>query len=207
MVEDERVMEEVRDGEVGKLEILFERYSSSLFKYFLNLTSDRATAEDLVQEVFFRILKFRHTYRAESDLPGVDVPGGAERLPGSRHPAQKRIGAAGRGGRSSQRRDAGRPAVAAAAANRPAAARAGKPAAGKTRGADPQPLPGMEIPGDRGRARMRGGDGEGTGLPRHARVERPLRGAFRTGAAHRLRRSSPAQRFGMRRCDASGGLV
>jgi RNA polymerase sigma factor (sigma-70 family) len=66
MVEDERVMEQVRDGEVGKLEILFERYSSSLFKYFLNLTSNRATSEDLVQEVFFRILKFRRTYRAQS---------------------------------------------------------------------------------------------------------------------------------------------
>ncbi len=66
MVEDERVMEEVRDGEVGKLEILFERYSPALFKYFLNLTCDRAAAEDLVQEVFFRILKFRHTYRAET---------------------------------------------------------------------------------------------------------------------------------------------
>ncbi|HUB33607.1 MAG TPA: RNA polymerase sigma factor [Bryobacteraceae bacterium] len=66
MVEDERLMEEVRDGEVGKLEILFERYSSPLFKYFLNLTCDRAAAEDLVQEVFFRILKFRHTYRSET---------------------------------------------------------------------------------------------------------------------------------------------
>jgi len=65
-VEDEQLMQEVRAGDVGKMELLFDRHHRALFHFFLHLTSNRATSEDLVQEVFFRILKYRHTY-----LPGT----------------------------------------------------------------------------------------------------------------------------------------
>ena len=61
-------MQEVRDGDVGKLESLFDRHHRSLFHYFLHLTSNRAVSEDLVQEVFFRILKYRHTYQPETSF-------------------------------------------------------------------------------------------------------------------------------------------
>ena len=67
-MEDEQVMQEVRAGGVGKLEVLFDRHSRALFRYFLHLTSDRAASEDLVQEVFFRILKYRHTYQPETSF-------------------------------------------------------------------------------------------------------------------------------------------
>ena len=56
-------MQEVRAGNVGKLAELFDRHSRSLFRYFVHLTADPAASEDLVQEVFFRILKYRHTYQ------------------------------------------------------------------------------------------------------------------------------------------------
>lgn len=62
---DEQAMQEVRDGDVGRLELLFERHHRSLLHYFLHLTGERTASEDLVQEVFFRILKYRHTYRPE----------------------------------------------------------------------------------------------------------------------------------------------
>jgi hypothetical protein len=65
-VEDEQVMLDVRAGEVGKLELLFDRHHRALFRYFLHLTSNRAASEDLVQEVFFRILKYRPTYQPET---------------------------------------------------------------------------------------------------------------------------------------------
>jgi RNA polymerase sigma-70 factor (ECF subfamily) len=65
-MEDESVMREVRAGDVGKLELLFDRHSQALFRYFLYLTSNRGVSEDLVQEVFYRILKYRHTYQPES---------------------------------------------------------------------------------------------------------------------------------------------
>ena len=65
-MEDEKIMREVRDGEVGQLETLFDRHYQGLFRYFLYLTGNRALSEDLAQEVFFRILKYRHTYQPES---------------------------------------------------------------------------------------------------------------------------------------------
>jgi RNA polymerase sigma-70 factor (ECF subfamily) len=65
-VEDEQIMQEVRAGNVGKLETLFDRHHRALFRYFVRLTSDHAWSEDLVQEVFFRILKYRHTWQAET---------------------------------------------------------------------------------------------------------------------------------------------
>jgi len=58
-------MEDVRDGKVEKLAILFERHHVVLFNYFLRLTGNRPVSEDLVQEVFTRILKYRTTYRGE----------------------------------------------------------------------------------------------------------------------------------------------
>ena len=60
------MMREVRAGDVGRLEVLFDRHSQALFRYFLYLTSNRGVSEDLTQEVFFRILKYRHTYQPES---------------------------------------------------------------------------------------------------------------------------------------------
>ena len=56
-------MQDVRGGNVGRLELLFDRHHRALFRYFMHLTSDRALSEDLVQDVFFRILKYRHTYQ------------------------------------------------------------------------------------------------------------------------------------------------
>lgn len=61
-------MLEVRAGDVGKLEQLFDRHHRALFHYFLHLTSSRASAEDLVQEAFYRVLKYRHTYQPETSF-------------------------------------------------------------------------------------------------------------------------------------------
>jgi RNA polymerase sigma factor (sigma-70 family) len=63
---DNELMTEVRDGKVEKLAILFERHQTMLFNFFLRLTGNRAASEDLVQEVFIRILKYRSGYLGES---------------------------------------------------------------------------------------------------------------------------------------------
>src|SRR5260370_2064174 len=65
-MEDELIMREVREGDVGKLETLFDRHYQGLFRYFLYLTGNRAASEDLAQEAFFRILKYRHTYQPDA---------------------------------------------------------------------------------------------------------------------------------------------
>jgi len=63
---DNELMEDVRDGRVEKLAVLFERYQAMLYNFFLRLTGNRAASEDLVQEVFMRVLKYRAGYMGES---------------------------------------------------------------------------------------------------------------------------------------------
>jgi RNA polymerase sigma factor (sigma-70 family) len=69
-VEDDLVMQQVRDGDVSKLAVLFDRHHRALFGFFVHLTGSRETSEDLVQEVFLRVLKYRHTYVAETSFRG-----------------------------------------------------------------------------------------------------------------------------------------
>ena len=56
-------MSAVRDGDLAKLGLLFERYHTALFDFLSWMTGDRTAAEDLVQDIFVRILKYRSTYR------------------------------------------------------------------------------------------------------------------------------------------------
>jgi RNA polymerase sigma factor (sigma-70 family) len=62
-VTDEALMQAVREGDVAKLGLLFERYHVHLFDFLARMTGDRTAAEDLVQDVFMRILKYRSTFR------------------------------------------------------------------------------------------------------------------------------------------------
>jgi RNA polymerase sigma factor (sigma-70 family) len=62
-VPDEDVMLQVRDGEVQMLGVLFDRYQAPLLNFYSKMTQDRTVSEDLVQEVFLRILRYRQSYR------------------------------------------------------------------------------------------------------------------------------------------------
>src|SRR5271163_1784275 len=59
---DEDLMLEVRNGSGETLGVLFDRYHSPLFNFYSKLTGDRTLSDDLVQEVFLRILKYRQSY-------------------------------------------------------------------------------------------------------------------------------------------------
>ena len=65
-VNDEALMRAVRAGDLGKLGDLFDRYHVALFDFLNRMTGRRDVAEDLVQEVFLRILKYRATYRDDA---------------------------------------------------------------------------------------------------------------------------------------------
>ena len=62
---DHDLMIAVRAGEIRRLGDLFERYHKPLYGFFVRLTNQPSVGEDLVQIVFYRILKYRHTYRDE----------------------------------------------------------------------------------------------------------------------------------------------
>lgn len=62
---DHDLMLAVRAGELDRLGDLFERHHRPLYGFLVRLTGNADVAEDLVQIVFQRILKYRHTYRDE----------------------------------------------------------------------------------------------------------------------------------------------
>ena len=55
-------MRAVQGGDLDALGELFERHHRPVFHFLSRTTGDSAAAEDLVQEVFVRILKYRHTF-------------------------------------------------------------------------------------------------------------------------------------------------
>jgi RNA polymerase sigma factor (sigma-70 family) len=65
-VSDEALMRAVREGDLARLGPLFDRYHLSLFEFLSRMTGHRDVAEDLVQEVFLRVLKYRATYRDDA---------------------------------------------------------------------------------------------------------------------------------------------
>ena len=68
MTQDHEIMLSVRNGDIQKLGLLFDKYSRGLYNYFYLQIKDRLKSEDLVQNVFYNILRYRHTYKDGSDF-------------------------------------------------------------------------------------------------------------------------------------------
>lgn len=58
----------VRDGNLEHLGLLFERYKKPLYGFFYGMNKDQELSEDLIQNTFFRIMKYRHLFRGEGDF-------------------------------------------------------------------------------------------------------------------------------------------
>ncbi|HEY4109448.1 RNA polymerase sigma factor [Puia sp.] len=52
----------VKDGHLSELTALFDRYQVPLYNFFLRLTTDKATSEDLTQNLFLRVIRYRQSY-------------------------------------------------------------------------------------------------------------------------------------------------
>lgn len=61
-------MTKVTEGELDKLGLLFERYYRRLFAFFYRLTGKTELSQDMVQMVFERILKYRHTFKGDGQF-------------------------------------------------------------------------------------------------------------------------------------------
>lgn len=66
LASDTELMLEVRGGRIGALAELFERHHAPLYRFCLRMVGDRHAAEDLVQEVFMKMLKYRKSFRDDS---------------------------------------------------------------------------------------------------------------------------------------------
>ncbi len=62
---DEQTMQSVKDGAIASAGLLFERHHRRVYAYFVKVTHDRGLSEDLVQEVFVRVIRYAHTYRSD----------------------------------------------------------------------------------------------------------------------------------------------
>ena len=62
---DESLMIAVKKGDLDSMAPLFESYQVRLYNFFLRLTFNRDLSQDLTQNVFYRIIKYRHTYNPE----------------------------------------------------------------------------------------------------------------------------------------------
>lgn len=62
---DRSIMQKVKFGDVDKMAVLYERYKKPLFAYFFRIIENREQSEDLVQTVFYRMLKYRKQYRGD----------------------------------------------------------------------------------------------------------------------------------------------
>jgi RNA polymerase sigma-70 factor (ECF subfamily) len=63
---DHETMLAIREGDLDRMTLLFERHNKHLYNFFLRMTACPEDSEDLVQEVFFRMLNYRHNYRDDS---------------------------------------------------------------------------------------------------------------------------------------------
>ncbi len=65
---DNALMLKVKSGDLDKLGLLYERYKKRLFGFFYNMNGNAALSEDLVQNVFVRILKYKHTFTGKGSF-------------------------------------------------------------------------------------------------------------------------------------------
>ncbi|HEY4656531.1 MAG TPA: sigma factor, partial [Cyclobacteriaceae bacterium] len=56
---DESIMEAVKNGDLQQASVLFDRYQKPIFNFLARMTLDRNVAEDLTQNVFFRLIRYR----------------------------------------------------------------------------------------------------------------------------------------------------
>ncbi len=59
---DEAIMAEVTKGKLDLVSILFDRHHRHVFNFLYKMCGDRMLSEDLTQDVFYKIIKYRSSY-------------------------------------------------------------------------------------------------------------------------------------------------
>ena len=60
-------MQEIKNGRVEKLGILYDKYKQPLYTYFINaMNIDKSSAEDLLQDVFYKIVKNKELFKVDN---------------------------------------------------------------------------------------------------------------------------------------------
>jgi len=59
---DNALMLKVKSGDLDKMALLFQRYHRPLYGFLFHMTGQKEASEDMVQNVFYRMLRSRHTF-------------------------------------------------------------------------------------------------------------------------------------------------
>jgi len=65
---DNALMQKVRNGDIDKMGLLYERHHRQLFRFLYNMTRQKELSEDLVQNVFIRMLKYNDGFQGYGEF-------------------------------------------------------------------------------------------------------------------------------------------
>ena len=65
---DNELMLSVKRGELEKMALLFERHHCALYRFLFHMTHHRELSEDMVQNTFYRMLKYRNTFTGNGEF-------------------------------------------------------------------------------------------------------------------------------------------
>lgn len=60
---DEEIMLAIATGKIELLSILFDRYHVRMYNYFNKMVCNKMVSEDLTQDVFIKVIKYRTSYK------------------------------------------------------------------------------------------------------------------------------------------------
>ncbi|WP_084549497.1 RNA polymerase sigma factor [Aquimarina spongiae] len=60
---DEEIMIKVSQGDLDMMRMLFDRYHLKIFNFLLKMTRDRVISQDITQEVFYKAIKYKTSYK------------------------------------------------------------------------------------------------------------------------------------------------
>ena len=64
-ISDEILMQHVKDGNLEEMSVLFERYHLRIYNFFFRLTYNMDISQDLTQNLFYRMIKYKNTYKSD----------------------------------------------------------------------------------------------------------------------------------------------
>ncbi len=67
-IPDEIVMQNVKNGNFMEMSVLFEKYHLRLYNFFLKMGLNRDTSQDLTQNLFYRMIKYRQSYKNDNSV-------------------------------------------------------------------------------------------------------------------------------------------
>jgi len=63
-------MASVSAGDIRKASILFDRYHANVYNYLMKVNQNKMLAEDLTQNVFEKVIKYRSSFKGQTSFKG-----------------------------------------------------------------------------------------------------------------------------------------